>query len=41
MIVLSHIRNETGFRGIKKRMVNVDNYANGVASIYLTHLRLT
>ena len=25
---LPHIRNEAGFRGIKKGMVNVDNYAN-------------
>ena len=38
---LPHIRNEAGFRGIKKGMVNVDNYTNGVASIHLIHLCLT
>ena len=38
---LPHIRKEAGFRGIKKGMVNVDNYANGVASIHLIHLCLT
>ena len=38
---LPHIRNEAGFRRIKKGMVNVDNYANGVASIHLIHLCLT
>ena len=37
---LPHIRNEAGFRGIKKGIVNVDNYANGVASIDLVHLCL-
>ena len=30
------IRNEARLRGIKKGMVNVDNYADGVASIHLT-----
>ena len=38
---LPHIRNEAGFRGIKKEMINVNKYADGVASIHLTHLRLT
>ena len=38
---LPHIRNEAGFRGIKKGIVNVDNYANGVASIHFIHLCLT
>ena len=38
---LPHIRNEAGFRGIKKGMVNVDKYANGVASIHFIHLCLT
>ena len=33
---LPQIRNEARLRGIKKGMVNVDNYADGVASIYLT-----
>ena len=38
---LPHIRNEAGFRDIKKEMVNLDKYADGGASIHLTHLRLT
>ena len=33
---LFHIRNEARLRGIKKGMVNVDNYADGVASIHVT-----
>ena len=38
---LPHIRNEAGFRGIKKGMVNVDNYENGVAFIHLINFCLT
>ena len=38
---LPHIRNEAGFRGIIKGMVNADNYGNGVSSFHLTHLHLT
>ena len=30
------IGNEARLRGIKKGMVNVDNYADGVASVHLT-----
>ena len=33
---LPHIRNEARLRGIKKGMVNVDNYADGSAYIHLT-----
>ena len=33
---LPQIRNEARLRGMKKGMVNVDNYADGVASTYLT-----
>ena len=33
---LPHIRNEAILRGIKEGMVNVGNYADGVASIDLT-----
>ena len=32
---LAHIRNEARLRGIRKGMVNVDNYADGAASIRL------
>ena len=32
---LAHIRSEARLRGIKKGMVNVDNYADGVTSIHL------
>ena len=38
---LPHITNEAGFRGIKKGMVNVDNYENGVAFIHLINFCLT
>ena len=31
----THIRNEPRLRGIKKGLVNVDNYANGVIFIHL------
>ena len=32
---LAHIKNEARLKGINKRMVNVDNYADGMASIHL------
>ena len=32
---IPHIRNEDRLRRIKNGMVNVDNYADGVASIHL------
>ena len=32
---LAHIRNEARFIGIKKGMVNADNYTDSVASIHL------
>ena len=35
---LPQIRNEARLRGIKKGMVNVDNYADGVASIHLASI---
>ena len=31
----AHIRNEARLRWIKKGLVNVDNYADGVTSIHL------
>ena len=30
------MRNEATLKGIKKGMINLDNYADGVASIHLT-----
>ena len=36
--ILPHIRNEARLRGIKNGMVNMDNYADGVASIHLTDI---
>ena len=33
--ISAHIRNEARLRGIKKRLVNVENYADGVTSIHL------
>ena len=30
---LPHVRNEARLRGIKKGILNVDNYADGVTSI--------
>ena len=32
----AHIRNEARLRGVKKGLLNVDNYADGVTSIHLT-----
>ena len=31
----AHIRNEARLRGVKKGLLNVDNYADGVTSIHL------
>ena len=31
----AYIRNEARLKGIKKRMINVDNYSDDVASIHL------
>ena len=33
--ISAHIRNEARLRGINKRLVNVENYADGVTSIHL------
>ena len=37
-LYLSHISNEARLRGIKTGPVNLDNYADGVAYIYLVNV---